>query len=396
MKKFTKRTLDALPAGSSGGTWYKEDGPDRLPGFFVVVYASGAKVFFARYRHGTARRLIRIGRLSPLTLAQARERAKSMLAHAELGDDPVTAQRRAKKMPMWKTWTKTYIERVSLKKKSPREDVRFLGPHSASVREWGTRPLDEISREDVERLHFSLNKTPTGANRALASIRACLSKAVKAGYVTANLARGIEHFRESPPRARVLSDAEMYAVAGAIAADGDEYARAGLRILVETGARLSEALRAKWEDVDLEGGTWRLPSPKSGYPQIIPLSRSTVALLRRLPRVVKCPYIVVGRHGDRPRPDLRDAWARVKTTAAKTEPSVADVHIHDLRRSFGLAIAKSHGLHIASKLLRHSSTMITERVYAPMGLDELRKAVEKRADALPFTPKVKGTGRLAG
>lgn len=394
MKKFTKRTLDALPAGSAVGTWYAEGGDDRLPGFYVVVYASGAKVFFARYRHGTARRLIRIGRLNPLTADQAREKAKAVLAHAELGDDPVAAQRRAKKMPTFETWRKTYMGRVEKRKKSPREDRRFL---RRAAERWAHVPLDQVTRADVAVLHQSLGKAhPTAANRLLASVRAAFSEAVRDGLVKVNPAAGIKHHLEAPPRARVLTDDEMVAVAGAIATDEDEYARAGLRLLVETGARLSEALRAKWEDVDLEDGTWRVPSPKSGHPQIIPLPRSTVALLRRLPRVEKCPYIVVGRHGDRPRTDLRDAWARVKTTAAKTAPNVADVHVHDLRRSFGLSIARSHGLHVASRLLRHANTTVTEQVYAPLGLDELREASQKRADALPFAPKAKETGRRAG
>ena len=394
MKKFTNKTLDALPPGAANGTWYKEDGPDRLPGFFLVVYESGAKVFFARYRRGTGRRAIRIGRLNPLTLDQARTKAKAVLASATLGDDPAAAHQRAKGMPTWKAWTKTYLERVRLKKKSPREDVRFLGPDSASMHEWRALPLDEIRREYVERLHFSLRKTPTGANRALASICACFTAAVKAGYVQSNPARGIEHFREAPPRARVLADDELGAVLGAIAAEEDEYARAALRLLLETGARLSEALRATWGDIDLEGGTWRVPSPKSGHPQVIPLTSSTAALLRRLPRVTSCPYIIVGRNVKKPRADLRDAWARVKTTAAKTAPTVADVHLHDLRRTFGLHVARKAGLHVASRLLRHADVRVTERVYAPLGLDELRKAVEKRTDALPFPSKAKG--RRAG
>lgn len=392
MRKFTKRTLRALPPGSSSGTWYADDGPDRLPGFYVVVYESGAKIFFARYRHGTARRLIRIGRLSPLTLDQAREKAKAILASAQLGDDPVAAQRRAKKMPTFESWRKTYMGRVDLRKKSPREDRRFL---LRAAERWAHVPLDQVTREDVAALHQSLGKAhPTAANRLLASVRAAFAEAVRDGLVKANPAAGVKHHREAAPRARVLTDDELQAVLGAIVAEEDEYARAGLRLLAETGARLSEALRAKWEDVDLEGGIWRVPSPKSGHPQVIPLARSTVALLRRLPRVVKCPFVVVGRQVSRPRADLRDAWARVKERAAKTEPSVADVHVHDLRRSFGLAIAKSAGLHVASKLLRHSSTRVTEQVYAPLGLDELRKASQKRADALPFAAK--GPRRRAG
>jgi integrase len=385
VKTFTKRTLEALPAGGARGTWYAETGAGALPGFYVVVYASGTKVFFARYRQGMARRFVRIGRFNPLTLDQARIKAKSVLAHAQLGDDPQAAQRRARKMPTFEAWRKAYIGRIVLRKRSPREDKRFLKRAAAR---WGAMPLDSITREDVAAFHQSLGKEhPTAANRFLASVRAAFAEALRDGLVRVNPATGVKHHREGPPRARVLTEPEMHAILGAIVAEPDEYARAGLRILVETGARLSEALRAKWEDVDFEGATWRLPSPKSGYPQIVPLPRSTVALLRRLPRIVGCPFIVAGRKANRPRADLRDAWARVKAAAGKTAPSVVDVHIHDLRRSFGLAIARAHGLHVASKLLRHSSTKVTEQVYAPLGLDELRKAVEKRADALPFAPK---------
>ena len=68
----------------------------------------------------------------------------------------------------------------------------------------------------------------------------------------------------------------------------------------------------------------------------------------------------------------------------------------DLRRSFGLSIARSHGLHVASRLLRHANTTVTGQVCAPLGLDELREASQRRADALPFAPKAKETGRRAG
>lgn len=383
MKTFTKRTLEALPAGGRHGTWYAETGAGALPGFYVVVYAGGSKVFFARYRQGTARRVVRIGRLNPLTLDQARTKARSVLAHAELGDDPQAARRRARKMPTFEGWRKTYLERIALRKKSPREDRRFL---RRAAERWGQMPLDSITREDVAAFHQSLGEEhPTAANRFLASVRAAFSEALRDGLLSLNPAKGVKHHREGPPRARVLTEGEMHAVLEAIQAEPDEYARAGFRLLVETGARLSEALRAKWEDVDLRGQTWRVPSPKSGYPQIIPLSRASVALLRRLPRLGV--FIVAGRSPKKPRADLREPWARIKEAAGKKVKTVADVHIHDLRRSFGLAIARAHGLHVASKLLRHSSTKVTEQVYAPLGLDELRKAVEKRTDALPFAPK---------
>jgi integrase len=174
---------------------------------------------------------------------------------------------------------------------------------------------------------------------------------------------------------------------------------------VETGARLSEVLRAKWEDIDFEAGTWRIPSPKTGTPQVVPLNSQTMALLRRLPHVEKCPYICSGRYLDRPRADLKDAWQRVKdradaeldkawkrgrAPAGTNAPTVADVHVHDLRRTFGLHVARKAGLHVASQLLRHADIKVTQKVYAPLGIEELRTAVENRGIAIAFPqPKKK-------
>jgi integrase len=62
----------------------------------------------------------------------------------------------------------------------------------------------------------------------------------------------------------------------------------------------------------------------------------------------------------------------------------AGLRIHDLRRRFGFDVARSAGLHMASKLLRHSSVVITETHYAPLGIGLLRDAVEKLAEVVPF------------
>ena len=86
------------------------------------------------------------------------------------------------------------------------------------------------------------------------------------------------------------------------------------------------------------------------------------------------------------RADLRHDWEAIKATTG-----IADVHIHDLRRTFGLEVAKKAGLHIASKLLRHGDVRITERVYAPLGVEDLREATENlatdRGTVLPMRPR---------
>jgi len=146
--------------------------------------------------------------------------------------------------------------------------------------------------------------------------------------------------------------------------------RAALLLMMDTGARKSEVLRARWEDMDLDGGLWRIPSPKAGHPQVVPLGESTVELLRSVERMG--PWVVPGRDPARHRADLKRPWEKVRAGAG-----LDDVTIHDLRRTFGVHVAKRAGLHIASKLLRHSDIRVTERVYVPLGIEGLREALEE-------------------
>lgn len=380
--KLTKRTIDALPPGPPKGAWTADS---ELPGFFLVSYPT-SRVFFVRYRIGTLRRVVRVGLFGKLTAEQARDKAKELLAAAELGQDPAEDRRRAREMPTFGAWVKTYLERVRLTKKAPKVDERYLGK---ALEAWRARPLSAIEPEDVAELRQTLKATPTQANRWLASVRSCFSAAIRARHIKVNPAFGLEPFAEAPPRARVLSKDELEALLRAVDLEEDVHARAALKILVETGARLSEVLTAKWADFDLEAETWRIPSPKAGKPQVIPIAKTTAALLRKLPRVG--PYVIFGRTSGKPRRDLKGPWSRALERAGLTE---AGIHVHDVRRTFGLHVAKEAGLHVASKLLRHGDVRITEKVYAPLGIDDLRAALEKRAPVLTF--KAKKTQRKAG
>ena len=176
--------------------------------------------------------------------------------------------------------------------------------------------------------------------------------------------------RENPPRSRVLSDAEFLRVLKAIEGLRNLHVRLAFNLLLDTGARKSEVLRARWDDIDLEGRLWRIPSPKSNRPQVIPLHESTVTRLKAAQR--NGPWLVPGRTPERPKVDLKRSWAQIRR-----EAKLDGVNIHDLRRTFGLHIARDAGLHIASKMLRHSDVRVTEQVYVPLGLDSLREAMEK-------------------
>lgn len=404
---FTSRTIGTLESDDPRGTTYADA---ELRGFYCRVFPDAPTTFFVRYLspNGTRKTLV-VGRYGSLTLDQARDKAKEHLAKAALGIDPAIARKAARDMPTWSSWAKAYLARITSKRKTTRADARYF---AAASERWGPVPLDQISREDVQALLAHIRDegamtaetrhreaaagrkraregpSPTSANRALQALRPCFADAVRSKILSSNPAADVKRFRENPPRARVLRGDEVGRFIRAVAAEEDPHARAALRILLETGARMTEVLGAKWEDVDLEDGTWRIPSPKAGHPQVQPLARSTVALLRRLPRAG--PYVIPGRplpnRDPAPRKDLKGPWKRAMEAAGLAD---AGLTLHDVRRTVGLAITRSAGLHVASKALRHSSVSITERIYAPLGLEDVREGVEKGAQLLRFRGRKK-------
>ncbi|MFZ5477693.1 MAG: tyrosine-type recombinase/integrase [Myxococcota bacterium] len=360
--KITKRLVDATKAPATGTVKVYDE---EIRGFGLVVYNSGKRAFFIEYGPKGARKRMVLGPYGALTVEAAREMAKAKLGDVVKGADPLAERDARRAMPTFSKWRDDYMAEVRRRKKQPRHDERYL---SLAAERWGSRPLDSITRRDVKAaMEAMAERGHTTANRWLASVRACFQSAVKDDVIKDNPAMGVEPFREAPPRARVLTDEEFTRVVARFDAIRDPFVRAAFVVLMDTGARKSEVLGARWEDIDLDAGLWRIPSPKAGTPQVVPLADTTVAFLRGVERLG--PWLVPGRDSAQPRADLRRAWDDIREAAG-----VDDVTIHDLRRTFGLHVAKRSGLHIASKLLRHSDIRITERVYAPLGIDDMRAA----------------------
>ena len=407
--KFTETALKKLSVESGR----RDVMDDDLPGFGVRASANGKKVFFVKVGKRGYRKRITLGPWGTVTLTRAKDRARDLLAEARLGllDDRLPA-------PTFTEWSTTYLKNVSEKKKNPRPDRSYLGAASVARKLIGSKPLDIITRSDIRsiinrgykatlqhhgsriralenerdiiaenakdenllreinsriaKLKARENPGKPQANRCLAAIRACLQEAVRDEWIDTNPAMGLRPFRENPPRSRVLADEEMRRLITAIHAEPDPNVRAAFRLLVETGARRSEVLRARWKDFDLDSPTpiWRIPSPKAGYPQVVPLASNTVAMLQRAPRFG--PWLIPGRDPLKPRSDLKRPWDNLVERA-----KLKDVTSHDIRRTFGLEVARTAGLHVASKLLRHADVRVTERVYAPLGIEELQRAMEK-------------------
>ncbi len=388
MANLTKRYLDSLRTDDPRGHHVPDD---ELPGFGCTVFRSGKRTFWIRYQKGSIRRRVTFGEFGSMTVQEAREQAKGLLAQVRLskvgqGTDPATARERVAATPGWAAWTETYVKAARKTKKSAIDDVRYLGLAEEGGEKfrllrgrWGAHLVTDITAADIRTFHDSLSDTPVLANRWLASIRACFSEAQRRDLVALNPATKVTAFREAPPRARTLTADERTALCAAIEQEEDPHAAGALRLLMLTGMRLSEVLRARWDDIDLEGGTWRIPSPKAGHPQTIPTWPAVVDVLKAIPRGKADVFIIRGRSPLKPRADLKRPWASVLKRAELADASIT---IHDLRRDVGKYLNDNFGAHVAQRILRHADIRTTVSVYGPTSVSESRRALESRV--LPF------------
>jgi integrase len=298
-------------------------------------------------------------------LKKAKEKAGEITLGAATGADPLAEISANKGKTTFGEWADTYLKSAELSKRSWKEDVRYL---AIAKEAWAGKTLDSITREMVSTLHRELaadGEHNARANRWLASVSKCFTEAIDLGKLSSNPAARVKKLPENPARRRVFTDDELSRFMNTIDKYPDPFVRLAFRLMLETGARVGEVLSAKWSDIDLDEGVWVLPKAKGsrGYKpkaQFIGLAPETVEMLREAPRMVDSEYVIPGRSGGMRNDHLKKPWNRIRE-----EAQLGDIHIHDIRRTFGAKATKLFGLFAASKMLRHSDIRVTEEVYAP-------------------------------
>jgi integrase len=192
-------------------------------------------------------------------------------------------------------------------------------------------------------------------------------------YAGENPATRIQFFREES-RDRFVQPEELPQLIEAIAEEPDSSVRAILLTALLTGARHTEVLTMRWEDVSLSRAEWRIPQTKAGRPHLLPLPQALVTLLSNLPRVEGVSYVFPGQDGKGPLQNIKRPWDRIRMKAG-----IPDVRFHDLRRTVGSWLAGSgESLSLIGKVLNHRD-ISTTAIYARLNLDPVRQALERHA-----------------
>src|SRR5215469_2052540 len=216
-----------------------------VPGFGARRQTGPAVSFFLKYRNLEGRqRWHSIGRHGALwTPETARAEAKRLLGVVAAGADPAEERSARKEAPTVAELAARFLAEHAEAKRKPRtaREYRRLF-EKVILPALGQKRAADVTRQDIARLHHAKRGTPTEANRTLALLSVFFTFAERQGERAdgSNPCRHVERF-PLPRRERFLSGEELARLGDTMAAyRGSPYIPAAVKLLVFTGARLSE------------------------------------------------------------------------------------------------------------------------------------------------------------
>ena len=354
--------------------------------YFLQTRVNGRLTWLTIGRHG-----------SPWTPETARKEAMRLLVQIAGGINPAAARRRTREIPTLVDAAYRFLDEHGpmLKPQTRRDyECQFRNHILPAL---GARNVDEVDRADVARFHARMHATSRTANLCVAILSKLMSWCEMQGFRPEgeNPCRRLSKFRERK-RERFLTSEELARLGETL----DRIERQGtqsfstvaaIRLLLFTGARLSEILTLKWSYIDLERRLILLPDSKTGA-KPIPLSVPAVEVLDKLPRLAGNPHVIPGSKAGAPLVNLQKPWR-----AIRAEAGLEGVRLHDLRHSFAsVAVARGGSLPVIGKMLGHSNPQTTQR-YAHLGNDPVARLAEETARQISeaLTGSKVTAGRLA-
>lgn len=339
-----------------------------IPGLHIKGHKTGQSwMLYYRSKEGIKRRP-KLGDSQVLTLAQARDIARTMLAQIAAGQDPSQENREP---TVDELWERVVLACYASGKQWDKEAQRLYDAHIRKT-SFAAAKIRTVSPAILWALREKMSATPVEFNRLLAVLAKAFKMAERWDLRMAgtNPCKKIDKYREtSRNRFATVEELRRLGVLLAREEQTDPYGVAFIRLMLLTGARPSELAKANW--LHMEPYRLQLPDGKTGA-RTIHLSETARKLILELS--VRADGLIVG-----PQPTV--LWRRLRK-----QIGCPDLWLRDLRRTFA-TIGLSHGIGVGilSELLGHRSAQTT-KIYAKLMMPTvLRASVEVVADYIQTT-----------
>jgi integrase len=329
----------------------------ELPCFGLRIRAGGSRSYIAQYRGPDGRgRRVTLGSVAKLTVADARQAARKILARAALGHDP-----QAEKAALRRQAARTMRALVAAYLDDRQAELRPESFRAARLYLTGSyfqtlQPLavTAITRSDVAAAIRAIVRkhSPASAAAARRVLSAFFAWCIAEGELGngANPVDGSHRPAEPKPRERVLTDPELAAIWRACQDDAPGKI---IQLLMLLGSRRAEIGGMRWSELDLDAGTWTLPAERSKNKRAhtIVLPSAALAIINSVPRTNRDHLF--GDRAEAGFTGFSNAKAELDRRLGET---VKAWRTHDLRRTVATGMADI-GIepHVIEAALNHFS-----------------------------------------
>ena len=355
-----------------------------VPGLLAEFRATECSVptFYLRYKRDGKTAYDRLGSIKELSLAQARKQATMLKAEHAVEAKQAPEVKVAQGEITLDTFMRDhYMPHAKNIKRSWLRDDQLYRLRIAP--KFGHLSLKDITRRDVQVFHNELSKeglSPASADHHVKLMRRVLNVAIQWDMLEKNVLKNIPLLMVDNQVENYLKEDQLERLVEVLRTDANRPVCHILMFLLSTGSRLNETIQAKWSQVDVENGVWRIPASnsKSKRTRAVPLNDSALWVLEQAKLQGDFDYIFANPVTGKPFVTITRVWYRIRKDIGISQ------RLHDLRHSFAsLLVSAGRSLYEVQQILGHSDPKITMR-YAHLSTKALQAAA---SSASVFVPK---------